>query len=250
MVVIIPIQRNIKKRTTTHEMWRKRARKKWRMTTADLEEWNNERSKRKVGRLLQASVEFFGAQLRILWATTTVRGVQRRRRPIAVSDGTAAARHKQMQPPPPHPTPHRHPVRQPRTSCPLALLTLTSRASADRPSGRTELLRTAKWASRQRRLGPPARPPGCRQLFQPRKGNTCGVVSSTFCRRTYSHRLTNGWTDRQTDGRTDGRVKKTDGLHAAAGTKCKRQRLKTPADQFRRKYFIRRFYVSFSPFST
>ena len=41
---------------------------------ANLEEWNDERSKWKVGRLLQSSVEFFGAQLRILRATTTARG--------------------------------------------------------------------------------------------------------------------------------------------------------------------------------
>jgi len=40
---------------------------------ADLEEWNDKRSKRKVGRFLQSSVEFFGAQLRILRATTTSR---------------------------------------------------------------------------------------------------------------------------------------------------------------------------------
>jgi len=113
-------------------------------------------------------------------------------RPIAVSDGTAA-RHKQMQPPTPHPTPG-------PASRPSPPDLVPSRSSLLRHSRRVHLptSRPIDGVAENNQMGSSA---GCRQLFQPRKRNTCAVMSSsTFC-QTYSHRLTNGWTDAETDGR-------------------------------------------------
>ena len=114
-------------------------------------------------------------------------------RPIAVSDGTAV-RHKQMQPPPPHPTSGQLPVRHLRTSPPHAPRSYATRvACICQPADpQTVLLRTTKWAAG----------PAVVNCFKREK-----ETHAPSCRRRRSAKPTH--TDCQTDGpekRTDGRT--------------------------------------------
>jgi len=103
---------------------------------ADLEEWNDERSKWKVGRLLQSSVEFFGTQLRILRATTTAR-VDRSPCQMELLPVTNRCNRRHLTL-----TPAGIPsvTSGPRPLSLLALTPLASRASANRPTDRRTAL--------------------------------------------------------------------------------------------------------------
>ena len=130
---------------------------------------------------------------------------QQRVRPIAVSDGTAA-RHKQSETDAtaaPRPTPGQHPARHLRTSSPPAPRSYV--ACICQPAGQPT---SADGAAENNQMASSA---GCRQLFQPRKRNTCAVMSSsTFCLTPTDKRITG-----RRDGQTDGEVRETDELHAA-----------------------------------
>jgi len=179
---------------------------------ADLEEWNDERSEWKVGGLLQASVKFFGAQLRILRATTTVRDVRWNCCPSQTDAAGATSAHRTppSRPSPPAPSPH-------RVAC------------ICRPTdGRTDI--APEHGKMDSSVRPSVRPAGCHQLFQPRKKKhmRCRVVVDILP----NQRNPPTPTDRRINRRTEG--ERTAHMQLTTSAKA----LKHSRRLFCRKYFI------------
>lgn len=216
--------------------------------TADLEERNDERSKWKVGRLLQTSVEFFSAQLRILQVTTTA-ACSGGGRPISsLSDGTAvrpsqtdataATTSPRLTSPAPRrrtgptlpPAGRTRPVPIPSVNCrPRPLAPRRSSPShrfalrASAADRRKPLLRTTKWASQLRTALPPALSRPARRGPASR-GRLSSIVSTSkkkhMRRRVVVDSLPNLLTptdkrmDRRSGGRTD------EGAEGRTGGRC------------------------------